>query len=184
MESGQHKIRCRRCGVRFETQPNAAEQKVDAESEIDPKGLSELATELGIEPEFQSEEEDSAIGVGGLKIDVSGSAEMGSLADPPPYPWFYGFLEAWGVLYLIAAVLALLAMILVLAGILVGASPVSDSPVSYVVAAIPFVVAAFVLVTCAAVLFLIVDLARNIRLTRFRAERAELLLRANFRNRG
>jgi transcription elongation factor Elf1 len=182
MESGQHKIRCRRCGVRFETQPKAAEQKVDAEPEIDSKGLSELATEMGIEPEFQSEEVDSAIGLGDLKIDVS--AEMGSLADPPPYPWFYGFLEAWGVLYLVAAVLALLAMVLVLAGILVGASPVSDSPVSYVVAAIPFVVVAFVLVTCAAVLFLIVDLARNIRLTRFRAERAELLLRTNFRNRG
>jgi ribosomal protein S27E len=55
MESGQHKIRCRRCGVKFETQPKAAEQNVDAEPEIDLNGLSGLATELGIEPESQAD---------------------------------------------------------------------------------------------------------------------------------
>jgi transcription elongation factor Elf1 len=91
MESGQHKIRCRRCGVKFETQPKETDQKVDVDPELDPKGLSDLATELGIEPEFQSDEENSGNGASDLKIDVSDN-ELPVPSEPrstlPPEPWF------------------------------------------------------------------------------------------------
>jgi hypothetical protein len=178
MESGQHKIRCRRCGVKFESQPKAAEQKVDAEPEIDPKGLPGLATELGIEPESQSEEEDSVTGVGDLKIDVSDDelpVPSERLATLPPEPWYYGFLDGWGVFYLYAAGFTFCAALLTFALALINARA-NDGGLSVLVAIVGFVVVALfgtVLVTCAAVIFLIVDQARNVRQLHVRPERLE-----------
>ena len=67
------RIRCRRCGVKFEAQAKEVIQ-VAIEPEVEPGGLSLLATDLGIEPESQSDEEKSGIDVGDLAIDVSDDA--------------------------------------------------------------------------------------------------------------
>lgn len=177
--SAPHKIHCRRCGVRFDSKP----------PEVNPTGLSDLATQLGIQPETQSEE-DEAIkipddGAGGLNIDVSDDEPLAESEPPitiPPDPWFHGLLRAWGALYLVGAGLALLAMVFALVGILNSPSQ-SISALSYV-ALLPFVLGAFVSTTCAAVLFLIVDVAQNVPLMRFHAERTESILRTEARNRG
>ncbi len=98
--------------------------------------------------------------------------------DIPPEPWFYGFLSAWGVLYLVAAGLSLAVMALAFIGVLINPMlAVSNSPASYLLVGIPFVVVAFVATTCAAAIFLFVDLARNVRRTRFHSERTEALVR-------
>jgi Zn ribbon nucleic-acid-binding protein len=177
MESGQHKVRCRRCGVEFETQPKEADQKVDAEPEIDPKGLSELATELGIEPEFQSEEEDSAIGVGDLKIDVSDD-DLPVPTEPratlPPEPWYYGFLHRLGVFYFFAAgVVFIFAFVLFGLSVLRVASDGRQHILYSIIDVAFFVMLGMFLVTSSAAIFLIVDQARNVRRLQFRIEQIE-----------
>ena len=74
METGQRKIRCPKCGVRFATQPADIGQRGLPDSEADPNGLSDLAIDLGMSPGPEPQEESAVIpriNVGDLKIDAS-----------------------------------------------------------------------------------------------------------------
>ena len=184
-----HKIRCPKCGVKFDTKA----------PEADPNQLSDIPTELGIEIETAYLGEEEAIEVPSdigknLDVAVSDEDEPAVKVDPPtarrdpiylsPDPWFYGFLEIWGVLYLVAAGFAAAAAFLLCIGSVAGsAEPVSQTLLGLVIVVGPLFIAAFVLVTAAAVIFLIVDLARNVRLTRFHTERTESILRTESGNR-
>jgi hypothetical protein len=175
MESGKHKIRCRKCGVSFETQPAEIGQKGLPDLEADPNGLSDLAIDLGVSPSPEPQEESTVItriDAGDLKIDASDD-EIPIQSQPramlPPEPWFYGFLDGWGVFYLCAAAVALFTDF----GIILawGGRAVDWVPVSFLIASI-VVVALFgaLLLTFAAVIFLFVDQARNIRRLQLRAD--------------
>jgi hypothetical protein len=183
MKSGNHKVRCRRCGVRFETQPKEAAHEVDVEPEIGPNDQSDLSSELdlatqsGKEPEIRPEQE-SAIGVDDLKIEVS-DHDLPFHREPlPPVrsePWFYGFLDGWGTFYLYAAVITFIVAFAGLVTVIVNAK-MELGGVSVVIIIISLVVAAVFgtfLVTCAAVIFLIVDQARNVRRLHDLAERID-----------
>lgn len=178
METTQHKIRCRRCGVRFETQAGAAQQNLATEPQIEPDKFSELATGLGIGPESKSEEH-SLIAVGDLRLDDSDDqlqavSERGPTISPEP--WFYRFLDGWGLCYLYAGSLtfvALLIAIVVVIGVWSNSTAKDVNGFSISLAIAGFAVAALLgsfLFTSAAVMFLIVDQARIIRRLEFRTE--------------
>lgn len=179
--SGPHRIRCPRCDVRFDTQPSDTGEKDLRDPVVYPTGLSELAIDLRMEPELKSEEEATDIpdiDVGNLKIDDS-DYELPAHREPrasiPPEPWFYGFLDGWGVFYLFGAVLTFVGLLLVIAFVVTGIiTNVGGVPVLFLVvgAAVVAFFGSF-LITCAAVIFLIVDQARNIRQLQLLAERAE-----------
>ena len=93
----------------------------------------------------------------------------------PPEPWFYGFLDGWGVFYLCGAAFTFVGLVLVIALIVTGIiTNVGGLPVLFLVvgAAVVAFFGSF-LITCAAVIFLIVDQARNIRQLQLLAERTE-----------
>jgi hypothetical protein len=191
MESGPHKIRCPKCGVRFETQPGEVVAEGLSDPEIDPNGLSDLAADLGIEPELESDEEATelpGVGVGNLKLDVSHD-EIPVQSEPreelPPEPWFYGFLDGWGMFYFCAAGITFVVLVaFVLLMVTGGASTVGGFPVGFLIvgAAIIALFGTF-LITSAAVIFLVVDQARNIRRLQDRAEQLESILRRESRMR-
>ena len=177
MESGPHKIRCRRCGITFATESPV----------IDQKGLPDATTEVGIAPLLEPEEEAMEIpddGVGNLKIEISREDEPSAEIEPSinlrSDPWFYGFLDAWGKLYLYAAGFLSGVVSLGLIVVAIGAMPTDRTlPIQYLIAVLIFIVPVVIgLLTCAAIIFLIVDQARNIRRLNRYAERMESILRS------
>jgi hypothetical protein len=156
MESGQHKIRCRKCGVRFEAQPADSSRSDHITPMVDPEPPPDDGLDLGIELDRESEDEPaeslgtqdfwkrassrdleseekavepSAVEAGGLNLDRSDDELP---VQPHPIdahaqePWFYGFLDAWGTFYLYLGAFAFLVTLLALVGVLAGLS--SDTP--------------------------------------------------------
>jgi hypothetical protein len=145
---------------------------------------------MGRQPE--SDEEAIEIlddGLGNLNIDVSDedelSQESGPLITLPPDPWFYGFLDAWGMLYLGTAGLVLAAMLIGLVLSRLGATPDGHTFGLWPLIGVLLIVVLILifLLTCAATMFLIVDQARNIRRLTLHAERMESILRSESRKR-
>ncbi len=176
------RIRCPSCGRGFDTQAAMLGQR----------GLSDAPRDLATGPRPESEEEAIEIpddGLGNLNIDVSEEYELSGETGPPislpPAPWFYGFLDAWGNLYLVAAGLILAAVLIGLLASVLGAIPNVHALGLWELLAVALVVAPILifLLTCAAVIFLIVDQARNIRRLTLHAERMESILRSESRKR-
>jgi hypothetical protein len=181
METGQRKIRCPKCGVRFAAQPADIGRKGLPDSEADPNGLSDLAIDLGMSPSAEPQEGSAVIpriNVGDLKIDASDDeipAQTQPRATLPPEPWFYGFLDGWGMFYMCAAAITFIGLCLAVALWITGNSKSGDGLSPMFLFAVVVVVALFgtFLVTIAAAIFLIVDQARNIRRLQLSAERTE-----------
>jgi hypothetical protein len=172
LEQIPRRIKCPRCGGRFEPQPDPAPTKSSVAIDPDLDGLPDAAIDLDgmAEPEPVDESEPTApIHVGNLKIDDSDD-EIPARMMPPPAPsrhpldyhepWYYRFLDGWGMLYMSMAIL-----------LLVGAAVVFTLAVVYgggdahigVAFALWSALGAAGLVTLAAAIFLIVDVARNVR---------------------
>jgi hypothetical protein len=121
---------------------------------------------LGIDAETDLDEVATDVGVPKLNVAVSDSDEMPALRTPqalPSEPWFYGVLDAWGALYLVGSLLMVGAAVLLVfyeALNLVGAVALGSSGV--------------ILLTAAAVIFLVVDQARNVRQMSHRLHQIEL----------
>jgi hypothetical protein len=212
LESGTHNVRCRKCGVRFETEaakvrepliPVPPEIELDEEApEAEPEGLSDTAGELGIKPE---EEDAREVQLTYIPMDGGGYPDVGvskaiqpPLASAPavnrpsgpwphghePEPWYYGFLQTWGALHLGAAGLIAIPFLISLTRVLASPDGVDSRTGSSPLTVITLAAMVVSSVTVAAVLYLIVDVARNIRETRFHAERTESLLRHDSGKRG
>jgi hypothetical protein len=196
---GPRKIRCPKCGVRFDaTAPEAEPERLsDIANEAEPERLSDIATELGIDSEEVIEEEEATEipgGGGTLSTKVSDQDATSVRTEPTigidpvmhllPDPWFYGFLEGWGVFYNILAGLIFLGLLTGFVVVLAQSSKESDVTASIWLIGLGLGISALIAITCAAVLFLIVDVARNVRTMRFHAERTESILRSELGKRG
>lgn len=156
-------VRCRQCRTRFELRP--------LEDEVAPavldEPLADMTAGLGIDAETDLDEVAIDVGVPKLNVAVSDSDEMPALQAPPralpSEPWFYGVLDAWGALYLVGSLLMVGAAVLLVvyeALNVVGAVTLGSSGV--------------ILLTAAAVIFLVVDQARNVRQMSHRLHQIEL----------
>jgi hypothetical protein len=179
-EDRPRRIRCPKCGVKFETQTAEIGQKVLADPETKPNGLLDVAIDLGMPTTPEPDEEPTVIphfDVGDLKIADSDD-EISTRTQKSPArslyapairePWFYGFLDGWGTFYIVIAVLIffLAAAVLIFALTLSGRDLVSAIGMALGIS----LVATFP-ITCAAVIFLIVDVARNVRELTFITQR-------------
>jgi hypothetical protein len=196
VELGSRKIRCPSCGVRFATESMesdiGARPPVSIVLDFEPESrhpdvvtedMKQWHASVLAKPEADVGHHSGdtriphtvpTVNVNVHDEDDELTTASPSAADLPSDPWFYMVLEAWGVLQLIGAGIALFVMIPVLVELVNNAK--SEHAPSLLPLAPPLLVA-FVLVSSAAVMFLIVDVARNIRATRFHAERAEALLK-------
>ena len=144
------RMNCSKCGIEFDLRPDSPDEErlFLAQPEREPKAAAR-------------------IDAGNLKIDKSGDQSplqtmLSPMLDQQPLqgeePWCYRFLAGWGILHIvIAGLMFLSAMIAVLFGI------IGRRTENGIGIALGICLAATVPISFAAVIFLIVDMARNLR---------------------
>ena len=178
LECVPSRIKCPTCGVRFAPQAASAQEESLAPAEPEAIDLLEVPIGLDIAPEPGEEPTPAQIDKRDLKVDdpddeipVRARTFPVPTAHPlaSPEPWFYRFLDGWGVLYLLLALGTFLFAVAVLVyALALGRGPLLPTAIAAVAI---ICLAGIGLLTCAAVVFLIVDVARNIRQITLNSER-------------